>query len=125
MPDAASEIRLDTGQRQAARRPRPGRCKSFVIRIPVPTALVPTAVPTFLRCDRRGRDQLHERYRRLARVGLLVPELTFAIVLAWDRADTGVGRRGHHLDRPDPGLSGAARQRAGVGFRPMSFPVGS
>jgi hypothetical protein len=25
----------------------------------------PTEVPTFLRCDRRGRDQLHERHRRL------------------------------------------------------------
>src|SRR5512140_3114637 len=35
-------------------------------------------------------------------------------------ADTG-GRRGHHLDRLDPRLSGAARQRASVRFRPMSF----
>jgi hypothetical protein len=41
-----SEIRPDTGQCQAARRLRSGGCSRFFIRIPVPIAAVPTAVPS-------------------------------------------------------------------------------
>src|ERR1043166_1805522 len=37
-----SELRTKPGQRQAGRRLTPGRCCPFLIRFPVPTALVPT-----------------------------------------------------------------------------------
>ncbi len=42
-----SEIRPDTGQCQADQRLNPGGCIPFRIRIPVPTRLVPTEVPSF------------------------------------------------------------------------------
>jgi len=50
----ASEIRPDTGHDHVARRLRCCSPSLFRIRIPVPTAPVPTAVPTVSRCGRPG-----------------------------------------------------------------------
>jgi hypothetical protein len=49
-----------------------------------------------------------------------VPELVFAIVLVREAADAEVDEVATWIGW-DPGLSGAARQRARVRFRPMSF----
>lgn len=56
-----SEIRPISGQDRVAQSLEYCARSLFRIRVPVPTASVPTAVPTFSRCDRSGRDHTHER----------------------------------------------------------------